>query len=88
MARYRRVSKSTVQRWFDLFALQPNRQRHFKISNAPFFVERVRGIVGLSLNPPTTPSCSRSMRKPRFKLFNELSPSSPWASTTSKVSFS
>src|SRR5690606_12931470 len=41
------VSKSTVQRWFDLFGVQPHRQRHFKISNDPFFVEKVRDIVGL-----------------------------------------
>ena len=46
------VSKSTVQRWFSLFAIQPHRQRHFKLSNDPFFVEKVRDIVGLYLNPP------------------------------------
>ena len=46
------VSKSTVQRWFSLFAVQPHRQRHFKLSNDPFFVEKVRDIVGLHLNPP------------------------------------
>jgi len=46
------VSKSTVQRWFDLFGIQPHRQRHFKLSNDPFFVEKVRDIVGLYLNPP------------------------------------
>ena len=44
------VSKSTVQRWFDLFGVQPH--RHFKLSNDPFFVEKVRDIVGLYLNPP------------------------------------
>ena len=52
MASHSGVSKSTVQRWFNLFALQPHRQRHFKLSNAPFFVEKVRDIVGLYLNPP------------------------------------
>ena len=46
------VSKSTVARWFDLFGLQPHRQRTFKLSNDPFFVEKVRDIVGLYLNPP------------------------------------
>ena len=46
------VSKSTVQRWFDLFGVQPHRQRHFKLSNDPFFIEKVRDIVGLYLNPP------------------------------------
>ena len=52
MAEETGVSKSTVQRWFDLFGIQPHRQRHFKISNDPFFVEKVRDIVGLYLNPP------------------------------------
>lgn len=52
MAEQTGVSKSTVQRWFDLFGVQPHRQRHFKLSNDPFFVEKVRDIVGLYLNPP------------------------------------
>ncbi|MCK4283223.1 MAG: IS630 family transposase, partial [Candidatus Brocadiae bacterium] len=34
------------------FGLQPHRQRHFKLSTDPFFVEKVRDIVGLYLNPP------------------------------------
>ena len=46
------MSKSTVQRWFDLFGVQPHRQRTFKLSTDPFFVEKVRDIVGLYLNPP------------------------------------
>jgi putative transposase len=52
MAQETGISKSTVQRWFDLFAIQPHRQQHFKISNDPFFIEKVRDIVGLYLNPP------------------------------------
>jgi putative transposase len=32
--------------------LQPHRQKNFKLSNDPFFVEKVRDIVGLYLNPP------------------------------------
>ncbi len=52
MAEHRGVSKSTVQRWFDLFGVQPHRQRTFKLSTDPFFIEKVRDIVGLYLNPP------------------------------------
>ena len=52
MAEHTGISKSTVQRWFTLFGLQPHRQRHFKLSTDPFFVEKVRDIVGLYLNPP------------------------------------
>jgi putative transposase len=32
--------------------LEPHRQEHFKLSTDPFFVEKVRDIVGLYLNPP------------------------------------
>ena len=52
MAAHTGVSKSTVGRWFQLFGLQPHRHKHFKLSNDPFFVEKVRDIVGLYLNPP------------------------------------
>jgi putative transposase len=46
------VSKNTVRRGFQLFGIQPHRQRHFKLSNDPFFIETVRDIVGSYLNPP------------------------------------
>jgi transposase len=46
------VSKSTVQRVWSAFGIQPHRHQSFKISNDPFFVEKVRDIVGLYLNPP------------------------------------
>jgi putative transposase len=46
------ISKSTVQRVWKAFGLQPHRQKHFKLSTDPFFVEKVRDIVGLYLNPP------------------------------------
>ena len=52
MAAHTGVSKSTVQRWFNLFGIQPQRQRTFKLSTDPFFIEKVRDIVGLYLNPP------------------------------------
>lgn len=52
MAEHTGISKSTVQRWFELFGIQPHRQKTFKLSNDPFFVEKVRDIVGLYLNPP------------------------------------
>ena len=46
------ISKTTVHRWLQTFSLQPHRQKHFKLSTDPFFVEKVRDIVGLYLNPP------------------------------------
>jgi putative transposase len=52
MAEATHLSKSTVHRVWQAFGLQPHRQRHFKLSNDPFFVEKVCDIVGLYLNPP------------------------------------
>src|SRR5580658_7415153 len=46
------ISKSTVHRLFQAFAVQPHRTRTFKLSTDPFFIEKVRDIVGLYLNPP------------------------------------
>jgi transposase len=52
MAKETRLSHPTVHRIWQAFGLQPHRQRHFKLSTDPFFVEKVRDIVGLYLNPP------------------------------------
>ena len=47
-----KLSKSTVHRVWKAFGLQPHRQKHFKLSTDPFFVDQVRDIVALYLNPP------------------------------------
>jgi len=46
------LSKSTIQRTWAAFGIQPHRQKTFKLSNDPFFVEKVIDITGLYLNPP------------------------------------
>ena len=46
------LSPTSVHRYIRLFGLQPHRSKSFKLSNDPFFVEKVRDIVGLYLNPP------------------------------------
>ncbi|MEE1562981.1 MAG: IS630 family transposase [Alphaproteobacteria bacterium] len=43
---------STVHRIWQAFGLQPHRSETFKLSSDPFFVEKVRDIVGLYLAPP------------------------------------
>jgi len=52
MAKATGISKSTVQRVWSAFGLQPHRQESFKLSTDPFFIEKLRDIVGLYLNPP------------------------------------
>lgn len=46
------ITKSTVARYFALFGVQPHRTRSFTLSTDPLFVEKVRDIAGLYLNPP------------------------------------
>ena len=46
------VSQSTVSRVWRAFGLQPHRVEHWKLSKDPLFVEKVRDIVGLYLDPP------------------------------------
>lgn len=43
---------STIHRIWKAFGLQPHRTETFKLSNDPFFVEKVRDIVGLYMAPP------------------------------------
>ena len=52
MAREMDLSQTAVTRIWRAFGLQPHRQETFKLSTDPLFVEKVRDIVGLYLNPP------------------------------------
>ena len=46
------LSRSTINRIWRAFALQPHRTETFKLSKDPLFIEKVRDIVGLYLHPP------------------------------------
>lgn len=46
------ISKSSVQRYFDLFGIKPHRTKSFKLSTDALFIEKLRAVVGLYLNPP------------------------------------
>ena len=52
MAQRSGLSPSTVGRIWRAFSLQPHREETFKISEDPYFVEKVRDIVGLYMSPP------------------------------------
>ena len=52
MAKRCGLSQSMVSRIWRAFALQPHRVEGFKLSKDPLFIEKVRDIVGLYLNPP------------------------------------
>jgi transposase len=46
------LSQTAVVRIWHAFALQPHRAETFKLSRDPLFVDKVRDIVGLYMNPP------------------------------------
>ena len=46
------LSNATVGRIWRAFGLQPHRVETFKLSTDPLFIEKVRDVVGLYLNPP------------------------------------
>lgn len=46
------LSQTTIVKIWHAFGLQPHRTDTFKLSTDPLFVEKVRDIVGLYLNPP------------------------------------
>jgi len=52
MAREVGLTQSAVQRIWKAFGLQPHRQQTWKLSKDPLFIEKVRDVVGLYLNPP------------------------------------
>lgn len=53
MAKREGVSFSTVQRIWQAHDLQPHRVANFKFSKDPHFVEKLRDVVGLYMDPPT-----------------------------------
>ncbi len=52
MAEASGLSHSSVQRIWQAFALAPHRSETFKLSKDPLFIDKVRDIVGLYLDPP------------------------------------
>jgi len=53
LAKRHQVSFSTVQRAWRAHNLQPHRIQNFKFSKDPHFVQKLRDIVGLYMDPPT-----------------------------------
>ena len=52
MAKQTGISVSSVQRIWRAHGLQPHRVRQFKLSNDPKFVDKLRDVVGLYVDPP------------------------------------
>jgi putative transposase len=79
IAKETNLSKSTVQRIWSAFNLQPHRQKHFTLSTDPYFVEKVHDVR-------TRPWCCVLMRKARFKRWTALRRYCRWAWVMLKAS--
>src|SRR5487761_1682684 len=52
MAQATGLNQTAISRIWRAFSLQPHRQENFKLSRDPLFIDKVRDIVGLYLDPP------------------------------------
>jgi transposase len=79
MARKLKLSQSTVSRVWRAFGLQPHRSETFKLSTDPLFIEKVRDIVGLYLNPPTKAMVLCVDEKSQIQALDQTQPALPLA---------
>ena len=79
MAQESGLSQNTIVRIWHTFGLQPHRVEHFKLSTDPQFVEKVRDIVGLYLNPPERAVVLCVDEKSQVQALNRTQPILPLA---------
>lgn len=77
LARRVGLSATTVGRIWRAFGLQPHRSETFKLSTDPLFVEKVRDIVGLYLDPPVRALVLCVDEKPQIQALEGTAPVLP-----------
>jgi len=77
MAKHSGLSHSTIGRIWRAFGLKPHRSETFQLSNDPLFVEKVRDIVGLYLNPPESAVVLCVDEKSQVQALNRMQPALP-----------
>ncbi|WP_183168304.1 IS630 family transposase [Azomonas macrocytogenes] len=71
------MSQTAVSRIWRAFALAPHRSETFKLSTDPQFVDKVRDIVGLYLNPPDRALVLCVDEKPSIQALEDTAPAIP-----------
>ena len=79
MAKKTGLSQTAIVRIWRAFGLQPHRVENFKFSKDPQFVEKVRDIVGLYLNPPDRAIVLCVDEKSQVQALNRTQPILPLA---------
>lgn len=77
MARRAGMSQTAVSRIWRAFGLRPHRAETFKLSTDPAFVEKVRDIVGLYMNPPDRALVLCVDEKPQIQAAQGTAPAFP-----------
>jgi transposase len=71
------MSQSAVSRIWRAFGLAPHKQDSWKLSTDPLFVEKVRDVVGLYLNPPERALVLCVDEKTQIQALNRTAPVFP-----------
>jgi transposase len=77
MAKASGLSQTAIARIWRAFALQPHRSETFKLSRDPLFIEKVRDIVGLYMNPPDRAVVLCADEKSQIQALNRTQPLLP-----------
>ena len=77
MAEHLGLSQSMVSRVWRAFGLAPHKQDSWKLSKDPLFVEKVRDVVGLYLNPPERAVVLCVDEKTQIQALNRTAPVFP-----------
>jgi transposase len=77
MAEATGLSQTAIVRAWHAFGLQPHRTETFKLSTDPYFIEKVRDIVGLYLNPPDRALVLCVDEKSQIQALNRTQPIMP-----------
>jgi transposase len=77
MAEHLGLSQSMVSRVWRAFGLAPHKQDSWKLSKDPLFVEKVRDVVGLYLDPPERAVVLCVDEKTQIQALNRTAPVFP-----------
>ena len=73
------MSRTTVNRVWRAFGLQPHRAETFKLSTDPLFIDKVRDIVGLYMSPPANAVVLSVDEKSQIQALDRTQPMLPLA---------
>lgn len=74
MAKATGMNQTAISRIWRAFGLQPHRAESFKLSTDPLFVEKVRDVVGLYLDPPERAAVLCVDEKSQIQALNRYQP--------------